>query len=69
MNRKDQAVTTDDLLADLRERIDAGVRTLENDRNSHPSDHTYELARLSGKIEGLKVVKDWLRSYPKVTDE
>lgn len=56
----------DELLNDLEDRIRRGVARLQRVKASYPRrDDTYEpeIRRLNGKIEGLRLVQDWLRSY------
>ena len=56
-------MTSDEVIADLNERIDKGVTYLKVKRQD--PDEVIRKAELSGKIRGLLLVKDWLRSYPK----
>lgn len=51
--------TAEQLLYDLNDRIDRGVKELHRMRWMPLA----EDRRLAGKIEGLRLVKDWLRSY------
>jgi len=52
----------DEIMADINDRIDRGIIYLEfaQKETRHPSN----VARYGGKIEGLRLVKDWLRTYP-----
>ncbi len=53
-------MTKDELIVELTGRIDQGIthlQALQNDGTAH------EFSRLQGKIQGLLLVKDWLRSY------
>lgn len=54
-------MTNDELLDDINCRLDSAVDGLREMRRAEkiPS----EEIRLSGKINGLLLVKDWLRSY------
>lgn len=54
-------MTTAEMLADLSDRIDRAVAELVVLRRE--VDDRPDRSRLSGKIDGLLVVKDWLRSY------
>lgn len=57
-------MTVQELLADLDDRIDRGIETLKTQRARFDNDTAHaEYIRLSGKIDGLQVAKDWLRSY------
>ena len=51
-------MTDQELIADLTERIDRAVEHLEVD-----AAHMYHSSVLTGKVMGLLLVKDWLRSY------
>ena len=60
-NDTETTMTTDDLLADIRLRLNRGIRHLEN--LGHQTTSDTEKARLTAKASGLQVVQDWLRSY------
>jgi hypothetical protein len=50
-----------EVINDLNERIDRGLKELDVLGEASRSDTG--LIRITGKIEGLLLVKDWLRSY------
>jgi len=57
-------MTGEELLIDLEERIDRGILALHAERlakGEYPG--TVEWGRLTAKMDGMLVVKDWLRSY------
>lgn len=56
-------MTSDEVIADLNERIDNGLEILLQLQRA-TSDFT-EKNRIDAKASGLRIVKDWLRSYPK----
>ena len=57
-------LTADELLADLRDRLDRAQEQLGRLKNQRAAQYTgCEQMRLIGKIEGLGIVQDWLRSY------
>jgi len=55
-------MTHDEIMADLNDRINRGIAALYERRSYDARDDG--ATRYYGKIEGLKLVKDWLRSYP-----
>lgn len=56
-------MTAEEILADLRERCDRAIQTLEGARQNGPQIPYSSPLRLIGKIDGIKLVRDWLRSY------
>lgn len=54
-------MTSGELLVDLNDRLDRGISHLAN--LIAESNFEAVTQRLAGKQEGLKLVKDWLRSY------
>lgn len=52
-----------ELLADLRDRIARGVMNLDS---LLPGSEPRDRKRIEGKIQGLRLVEDWLRSYDEV---
>lgn len=55
-------MTSDEVIADMRERLTNGMNHLGELRRQ--SDDRDRRIMLMGKIEGLALAKDWLRSYP-----
>ena len=58
--RRCRGMTAGELIADLNGRIDRAVDSLMELREAPGTD----VSRLSGKIQALQLVRDWLRSYP-----
>lgn len=57
-------MTSEELLEDIRYRIDCGAEVLREQSDIQlRSGDVEECRRLLAKREGLLVVKDWLRSY------
>lgn len=57
-------MTTDELLRDIRERCDRGMRELSALAVDRLDEGDIAGAlRLTSKAEGVGVVRDWLRSY------
>lgn len=53
-------MSRDEVLADLNERLGRAIVNLER---RQPNETVKDRARLDGKVQGLKLVKDWLRGY------
>ena len=59
-------MTHDEIMADITDRIDRAIIDLaEHQKEIY---HPLDVARLAGKIQGMRSVKDWLRSYPNGVD-
>ena len=61
-------MTSGELIADLTARLDRGIAGMEwmaLDAEKHPGRYIKDDAlRLRSKAQGLRIAKDWLRSYP-----
>lgn len=69
MDWGEAGMTASELLADLRERLEKGIKSLNEVKGSikvQSGDHVSysDSMRLAGKIDFAGVVLDWLRSYP-----
>ncbi len=52
------------ILADLAGRLQGGLAALDElQAEARRTGRDWDLIRLGGKVEGLKVVQDWIRSY------
>ena len=56
-------MTSDEILADLNDRLDRAMLELRKMAYSEDVNRN-ESIRLAAKANGLALVKDWLRSYP-----